>query len=137
MNYPIPIVGAFILNDKNELLLLSSPKWKGKYIIPGGHIELTEKIEDALIREVREETGLIISDIKFLNIDEYIDTKNPKEVKHYVFLNYTAHTGSNKVTLNEEATRYKWVPLQDALNLKVTDSIKCVLKNYLCKQQVC
>ncbi len=43
-----------------------------KYVIPGGHVELCEKIEDALKREIKEETGLDIYDIKFICFQEFV-----------------------------------------------------------------
>lgn len=47
--------GAVVFNDRNQMLLIKSPKrgWE----LPGGHIEEHEKMKDALIREVKEETG--------------------------------------------------------------------------------
>lgn len=51
--YPEPIVGALIFNNKDEIFLMKSHKWEGKYVIPGGHIELGETIEEALKREVK------------------------------------------------------------------------------------
>ncbi|HXS14756.1 MAG TPA: NUDIX domain-containing protein, partial [Candidatus Saccharimonadales bacterium] len=55
--YPEPVVGAFIINAKNQLFLAKSHKWSNSYVIPGGHIEIGEKIEDALVRGVKEETN--------------------------------------------------------------------------------
>jgi nucleoside triphosphatase len=133
MIYPEPIVCVFILNDKGELLLLSSPKWKDLSIVPGGHIELKETIQDALIREVKEETDLELNNIQFLNIDEYIETTATDEVKHYIFLNHCGTTATTYVTLNEEAEQYRWVLPKDALNLKITASTKKVIETYLLK----
>ena len=70
--YPEPTVGAIILNNKNEILLVKSNKWKGSYVIPGGHIEFGEDIENALQREIMEETGLNIYDIKLLGLQQCI-----------------------------------------------------------------
>ncbi len=58
---------AIIINDTNEVLLLREAKTNvdgtnaGKYLLPGGRIEMGEKIFDALQREVREETGLSVA----------------------------------------------------------------------------
>lgn len=57
---------AIIVNDKNEVLLLREAKTNvdgtnvGKYLLPGGRIEMGERILDALQREVSEETGLAV-----------------------------------------------------------------------------
>ena len=50
-------VGAFIQNTKGEIFLMRSPKWGGRLVVPGGHIEYGEQIEEAFRREVKEETN--------------------------------------------------------------------------------
>ena len=55
--FPEPTVGGIIFNPENEILLVRSRKSKDLYVIPGGHIELGEAMEDALRREIFEETG--------------------------------------------------------------------------------
>ena len=66
--YPEPTCGALIFNPVGKIFLMKSRKWRDKYVMPGGHIELGEKIEDALKREIKEETGLDIFDIEFKTI---------------------------------------------------------------------
>ncbi|HSK65470.1 MAG TPA: NUDIX domain-containing protein [Anaerolineales bacterium] len=56
--FPEPTVGVFIFNPSGELLLLKSHKWPGRYVVPGGHVELGERLEEAAVREAKEETGL-------------------------------------------------------------------------------
>ena len=70
--YPEPTVGALVLNRKGEVLLVNSHKWGNKLTIPGGHVELGETLVEALRREVREEVGLEIYDVKFLTVQEAI-----------------------------------------------------------------
>ena len=57
MKYPVPVVGAVIINPDNKILLCKSHKWNDEYD-SGGHIELGEKMEEALEREILEEDGL-------------------------------------------------------------------------------
>ena len=74
---PIVAVGALIRNKKGKILLVQSPKWLEKrYSVPGGHVEIYEKLEDAVKREVKEETGLDVLPIKLLLIQQVI---NPEE----------------------------------------------------------
>ena len=59
-NYPHPTVGALIFNPEGKMLLVQSHKFHGKWVVPGGHIEVGERMADAVIREAKEETGLDI-----------------------------------------------------------------------------
>ena len=50
-------VSGVIFNRNKQVLLCKSPKWNDQWVIPGGHVEYGEKLEEALIREMKEETG--------------------------------------------------------------------------------
>ncbi len=117
--FPEPTVGALILNNKGEMLLIKSHKWKDKYVIPGGHIELGESIEKALKREVKEETGLDIYDIEFICIQEFIFDKLFWKKKHFIFLDYSCKTKSTAVKLNSEGQSYVWITPNGALKLPI------------------
>ncbi len=71
-HYPEPTVGALIFDPAGRLFLMQSHKWCGRYVVPGGHVELGETLEAALRREVAEETGLTIRDIRFVCTQEFI-----------------------------------------------------------------
>jgi len=53
-------VGVVVINEKNEILLIKERFSNIGYKLPGGHIDLGEKIETAVCREVLEETGIIV-----------------------------------------------------------------------------
>lgn len=59
-HYLEPACGGLIFNPAGKIFLMKSHKWRGKYTISGGHIELGEKIEGALKREIMEETCIEI-----------------------------------------------------------------------------
>lgn len=99
--------------------MIKSHKWHDKYQIPGGHVELGERMEDAVKREIKEETGLDVHDIRFLQVQENVYDDAFYKKKHFIFLDYSAKTDATDVTLNEEGQEYVWVTLQDALKLPV------------------
>ena len=129
--YPEPTVGALILNPDGEVLLMRSHKWRGLYVIPGGHIEVGERMENALRREIAEETGLAVYDVEFLGFQEFIHDEAFWKQRHFIFFDYVCKTRSTQVTLNDEAQEYAWVSLEEALTLPVEPYSRHTLKVYL------
>ena len=117
--FPHPTVGALIFNPEGKLLLVRSHKFHDKYVVPGGHIEVGEKMTDALIREAKEETGLDIYDLEFIFFQEFIQDKSFWKNMHFIFFDFACKTDSSEVTLNEEAQSYVWVTLEEALALPI------------------
>ena len=115
--FPEPTVGAFIFNPSGDLLLLKSHKWPGRYVVPGGHVDLGERLEDTVIRESKEETGLDVFDIEFILFQEFIYDPSFWKPRHFIFFDYACKTESTKVQLNDEAEEYVWVQLQSAVDL--------------------
>ena len=128
--YPEPIVGALIFNREDKVFLMTSPKWKGKYVIPGGHIELGETIEQALKREIKEETNLDIFDIRFITIQEFIFGEEFHEKRHFIFLDYTCKTKTTKVVLDKEGSGYIWTTINEALKLPIEPYTKTLILRY-------
>ena len=129
--YPEPTVGALIFNPEEKLFLMRSHKWRGKYVIPGGHIELGEKMETALKREVKEETNLEIRDVQFLLFQEFIFGESYWHKGHYIFFDFMCRTDSVDVKLNEEAEEYIWTSIEEALNLPVEHYTSVAIEAYL------
>lgn len=124
MKYPEPTVGAIIFNPDNKVLLCKAHKWNDKYIIPGGHIELGEKMEEALKREILEETGLKIYDIHLISIKESVYNDSFHKKRHMIFIDYICKTDSYDVSLNDEAQEYEWVDLKDIDNYELGGFLK-------------
>lgn len=132
---PRVTVGAMIFDKNDKILLLKSQKFGGKYIFPCGHVEFGETLENAVKREVFEETGLKVKEINFLKILEFIKSKEyHNDSLHFVGIQFTCKTDKAGVKLNEEAESYLWVLPSQAIDLDVEsgtlDSIKFFLKTY-------
>lgn len=118
-DYPHPTVGALIFNPEGKMLLVRTHKFHDKYVVPGGHIEVGEKMTDALIRETKEETGLDVYDLEFIFFQEFIQDESFWKKMHFIFFDFACKTDSNEVRLNEEAQSYVWVTMKEALALPI------------------
>ena len=129
--FPEPTVGVFIFNQQGELLLLQSHKWPGAYVVPGGHVELGERLEETAIREAREETGLDIYDLEFINFQQFIYDPAFWKQRHFIFFDYAAKTDSKDVVLNNEAQEYIWIEAKKALELPLDSYTRTSIERYL------
>jgi len=119
--YPKICTGAFIFNDKGELFLMKAPAWQNTFTPPGGRVEFGESIEEAVKREVKEETNLKIKNLKFLGFQEANKMGNEysKEDRHLILFDYKAEIDwKPEVKLSEEATEYKWLKVEEWLKRK-------------------
>ena len=77
--------GAVILNEKNQVLLLkrsnTARNKPGHWTIPGGEVEFGERVEEALVREVKEEVGVRVEIIKLLSLTNDLI---PEAEQHWV-----------------------------------------------------
>ena len=128
---PIPIstVGALIFNPAREVLMIRTHKWSNLWGIPGGKIKWGEPAEDALRREVMEETGLQIRDIQFVLVQDCIHSKEFFRDAHFVLLNYTANSDGGLVTLNDEAEEYQWLTPKAASDLPLNTPTRILLES--------
>ncbi len=126
---PLATVGALIFNAKNEVLMIRTQKWSGLWGIPGGKIKRGESSLAALRREIKEETGLNITDIKFVLVQDCISSKEFYRDAHFVLLNYTCQCVAKnpRVVLNEEAREFQWLKLAAAKKLKLNKPTKILL----------
>jgi len=136
--YPEPIVGVLIYNDKGEIFLIKSSKWGDLWQIPGGHVELGETEVEALKREVMEETGLKIDNIKLEGVQECIYPKQFEKKVHFIFHDYSARlTGGEIVEKNREMSEYIWIKPEQALReLKLNPYTKITVERFIKNRNV-
>ncbi len=134
---PLATVGALIFNNTGEVLMIRTHKWSNLWGIPGGKIKWGEPSVDALRREILEETGLKVTAIKFVLVQDCIHSKEFYRDAHFVLLNYTCRcAGKPKVVLNEEGREFRWLKISDAKKLKLNKPTKVLISAVLKKSAI-
>ena len=131
--YPEPIVGSLIINPEGKILLAKSKKWNGKYSVFGGHVEYSESLEDAVVRETKEEAGIDVKIITSLGFSQSIHDKDCYKKKHMVFLDYLCEFSGRdeEVKLNDEYENdFKWFSLEEALKLDTPHGTRRLIEAY-------
>jgi len=125
---PIVTVGGLIFNGAGQVLMIRTHKWSNLWGIPGGKIKWGETSVAALEREIEEETSLRITDIKFVLAQDCIHSKEFYREAHFVLLNYTGRcVGEPAVKLNDEAREFRWVTVEQALEMPVNQPTRKLL----------
>lgn len=121
MNQPLPpprplcTVGALVVNPNAEVLIVRTTKWRGTWGVPGGKLDWGESLQEALLREFREEVALDLQQVRFALLQEAILDSQFHVPAHFVLVNYYAFSASTQVVPNEEIVEWAWVPPQQAL----------------------
>jgi 8-oxo-dGTP diphosphatase len=123
--HPTPAVAAIILRDREILMVRRGQEpGAGRWSIPGGSVELGETLEQALKREVREETGLEIEVGEFAGIAEVIVREGEAIKWHYVILDYFATPSSTSEPIAaSDVTECRWIPLDELARYDVTETL--------------
>lgn len=128
---PRVCIGILVYNKKGEILLVRSHKWRNKWVCVGGGLERGERLGECARREAKEETGLTVSNIRFVEMQEAVFPKQYHKKQHFIFIDFCAKAGDKKVRLNEEAEEYKWVSLRTALRMNLGPPTRLFIKRYM------
>ncbi|AKA72545.1 NUDIX domain-containing protein [Saccharolobus solfataricus] len=112
MDRPLVAVGCLIV-EENKVLLVQrkNPPNAGLWAIPGGKVEYGETLEEALKREMREETGLEVAVGNIISIVQVIN-----EGFHYVILDFECKPIGGNLRASTDAVKVEYVPF-DKLNI--------------------
>lgn len=120
---PVVAVAGIVFDDQGRVLLIQrgKPPGQGLWTVPGGKLEGGESLADAVVREVREETGLDVTVGPLVEVVERI-----AEGYHYVILDYLAF-GAGEPRAGTDAADARFVTREELAALPLTDGLLPVL----------
>jgi mutator protein MutT len=123
-------VGAIIFK-RDRILMAQRGKQplQGWWSLPGGALELGESLQDAVCREVLEETGLMVRPVKLFEVFERIlrDDAGAPEY-HYVLIDYVCRVTGGELRAGDDVCRVEWVRQRDLRDLQITEGTLAVIE---------
>jgi ADP-ribose pyrophosphatase YjhB (NUDIX family) len=122
---PFLAVSAAIVRDAKILVVRRArPPALGLYTLPGGAVEAGETLTAAVVREVREETALVIEPVALAGHREaIIRDKDGKVERHFVILCFAARWLAGELALNEELSEARWLDASELHGLQTTEGL--------------
>jgi NAD+ diphosphatase len=113
---PKPCIVVAVIKGKKILLLKQSYTFKNSKILVSGYVTNGENVEQTVIREVEEETGIVVGDIQYLG-SEYLDNKE------LLMLTFMAKYKDGYINKSKEVELIEWVDLELALEEMKEDKV--------------
>jgi ADP-ribose pyrophosphatase YjhB (NUDIX family) len=120
MTVPVVAVGAFVFDRDGRVLLIERgrPPGEGLWTVPGGKLEMNETLAQAVAREVREETGLVVEVGALACVVERMT-----EGYHYVILDYLARVIGGELAAASDVRAATFVDSDELARLPLTDGL--------------
>ena len=128
---PIVTSGGLVFRPDGRALFIKTDKWCGKWGTPGGKVRGDEPMDDAFVREVKEETGLDAEDVEFVLAMDAIRHPEFYKPRHFLLLNFVGTTPGGEVRLNYEASEARWATLDEAMELDLNDPTRHLVAELL------
>ncbi|MDP2873810.1 MAG: NUDIX hydrolase [bacterium] len=120
---------AIIFNKEGRFLTLyrtaTAPARPNTWDFPGGDLEFGEDAMNNIFREIKEETGLEVKDLRPFDVESHINNDGD----FWITIGYTALAVSEKVTLSFEHNEFKWVTAKEFLGLESAPKLKQFVEN--------
>jgi 8-oxo-dGTP diphosphatase len=125
----LSVAGVVMAGDKVLLVKRGRPPAQGIWSIPGGAVEVGESLEEALIREIMEETGIDIEVGPLVEVVERIFLDDDGKVEyHYVILDYLCFASLVEPKAGSDAAQAIWVRFDDLSQAGLTPDTEAVVR---------
>lgn len=123
-------MGALIIDgDRIVLNERGREPLKGQWSLPGGLVEVGENLEDAIRREVREETGLEVDVLRVAAVFERIQHDEAGRVEyHFVVVDYLCRATGGTLAAGDDASRVAWVHREELDRYELAEGTRGVIE---------
>lgn len=133
--YPTHIVAVSgIIQDDKENILLVNTYWRG-WEYPGGQVENGENLIDALVREIREESGVEVEVVSLIgiysNTQEKINQRTGDKITTKVILDFSCTYKGGELCTSDETSKVMWVNKNEVLEYIKDPTFALRYKNFL------
>jgi mutator protein MutT len=131
--HPVVAVGVLLLDGDRVLLVRRArPPQSGRWTVPGGGVELGETLEQAAVRELREETGLGCTLGPIVEVlDRVVRDGDDKIEFHYVILDFLGTAPVGELRAGSDAGEARWVAIDELAGVDTTDGLEPVVRRAL------
>jgi 8-oxo-dGTP diphosphatase len=131
--HPIIGIGAVIVHDRRALLVKRATEpLLGEWSVPGGALELGERLRDGTAREALEETGLTVEVGAVLDVfDSIFPDADGRTQYHFVLIDFLCTVISGEAVAGSDVSEVKWVTLAELADLSLRPSISGVVSKAL------
>ena len=136
---PVLGVGALILDDARVLLIQrGQPPLAGYWSLPGGGVETGERLEEAIIREVEEETGLEVATDSIATVFERVmpDSAGSCEY-HYVLIDFYCRILRGELRAGSDSQAVGWFAINSLDDLLMTEGTREVIRACSTQSSTC
>ncbi len=129
-------VGTVVLDGERVLLARRgrAPS-AGKWSIPGGLVHLGERLEEAAVREVQEETGLRVRLLGLCGVIDRVVRDEDAVRYHYVIIDYVAESVGGRLEAGTDAAEVRWVAVGDLGQYDCTEGLADMILRALAIQR--
>jgi ADP-ribose pyrophosphatase YjhB (NUDIX family) len=125
--------GSAVVTDDLGRVLMQRRADSGNWSLPGGIMEIGETLQDCVVREVKEETGLDVEITGLIGIytdPHHVIAYTNGDVRQEFSITYRARIIGGSITVSHESTEVRFIDVHELIDLPVHDSVRLRLRHH-------